>query len=143
MQDESIKLLVVDDDDDVDREKIRRLLGASSYNTTVEESASFSDSMVVLNNHEYDCIIVDYHLGSEDGLTLLDSIRNNLGKKCAIIMVTGLGDEKIAAEAMRLGASDYLVKGQLESNQLFRAILNAIQKQNQKRISMILHTMTC
>jgi diguanylate cyclase (GGDEF)-like protein len=43
-------------------------------------------------------------------------------------MVTGLGDEKVAAEAMRLGASDYLVKGQLESSQLFRAILSAIQK---------------
>lgn len=122
-----LKLLIVDDDD-VDREKIRRMLGASACNATVEEAASVADSMIILDDHECDCVIVDYRLGSEDGLTLLNNIRTNFGKRCAVIMVTGLGDEKIAAEAMRLGASDYLIKGNLESAQLFRAILSAIQR---------------
>ena len=127
MMEDVLKLLIVDDDD-VDREKIRRMLGASACNATVEEAASVADSMIILDDHECDCVIVDYRLGSEDGLTLLNNIRTNFGKRCAVIMVTGLGDEKIAAEAMRLGASDYLIKGNLESAQLFRAILSAIQR---------------
>jgi diguanylate cyclase (GGDEF)-like protein len=127
MSEGALKLLIVDDDD-VDREKIRRMLGASACHATVEEAASVADSMVILGDHECDCVIVDYRLGSEDGLTLLNNIRTSFGKRCAVIMVTGLGDEKVAAEAMRLGASDYLIKGQLESAQLFRAILSAIQR---------------
>ena len=127
MMEDVLKLLIVDDDD-VDREKIRRMLGASACNATVEEAASVADSMIILKDHECDCVIVDYRLGTEDGLTLLNNIRTNFGKRCAVIMVTGLGDEKIAAEAMRLGASDYLIKGNLESAQLFRAILSAIQR---------------
>jgi diguanylate cyclase (GGDEF)-like protein len=55
-------------------------------------------------------------------------------------MVTGLGDEKIAAEAMRLGASDYLLKNQLKSDQLIHSISSSIQRANlEKKLHDMAH----
>ncbi|GLX78952.1 hypothetical protein tinsulaeT_22920 [Thalassotalea insulae] len=127
MNTSDLKLLVVDDDD-VDREKIRRLLKLVDLPASIEEASSVKDSIAVIKNSDYDCIIVDYRLGNEDGLKLLNQIRTQLDKNCAVIIITGLGSEEVAAEAMRLGASDYLIKNHLKATQLLHAILNAISK---------------
>jgi len=123
----ALKLLIVDDDD-VDRERLRRMLSKSDIDTDISEASSVEDSMIFLNNDDYDCVIVDYRLGLSSGLTLLSTIRTAMKNPCAVIMVTGLGDEEVAAEAMRLGASDYLLKSQLQSPQLIRAIISSIHK---------------
>ncbi|WP_462164248.1 two-component system response regulator [Pseudoalteromonas xiamenensis] len=132
MQESKLKLLVVDDDD-VDRERIRRMLNAANVDVEIEEAIDARESISILNDCEYDCIIVDYRLGETDGLSLLNSIRTTLAKQCAVIMVTGLGDEQVAAEAMRLGASDYLIKNELKTPQLLSAILGAVHKADLKK----------
>ncbi|WP_417559883.1 putative bifunctional diguanylate cyclase/phosphodiesterase [Marinomonas sp.] len=123
----ALKLLIVDDDD-VDRERLRRMLSKSDIETSISEASTIEDSMDFLSNDDYDCVIVDYRLGLNSGLTLLNSIRTTMDRHCAVIMVTGLGDEEVAAEAMRLGASDYLLKSQLQSPQLIRAIISSIHR---------------
>ncbi|SBS34088.1 Phytochrome-like protein cph2 [Marinomonas spartinae] len=122
-----LRLLIVDDDD-VDRERLRRMLAKSDIQTLVSEASSLEDSMNFLKGGEFDCVIVDYRLGINSGLTLLNSIRTTLENRCAVIMVTGLGDEEVAAEAMRLGASDYLLKSQLQSPQLIRAVISSVHR---------------
>ncbi len=64
---------------------------------------------------------------------MLNQIRKRLAKDCAVIIISGLGDEEVAAEAMRLGANDYLVKSNLKATQLFSAILNAISTAKHKQ----------
>ena len=123
----TLKLLIVDDDD-VDRERLRRMLSKSDIKVNISEACSVEDSMVFLIDDDFDCVIVDYRLGLNSGLTLLNNIRTSMDSHCAVIMVTGLGDEEVAAEAMRLGASDYLLKGQLQSAQLIRAITSSIHR---------------
>lgn len=122
-----LKLLLVDDDD-VDRERLRRMLSKSDIETHVLEASSIEDSMVYLKEGDFDCVIVDYRLGLNSGLTLLNHIRTILEQRCAVIMVTGLGDEEVAAQAMRLGASDYLLKSHLQSTQLIRAIISSVHR---------------
>lgn len=124
---DSIKLLIVDDDA-IDREQIRRMISRSNIQAKISEASSIESSMSYLEHGEFDCVIVDYRLGIGSGLTLLDNIRKSVNNHCAVIMVTGLGDEKIAAEAMRLGASDYLLKNQLKSAQLIHSISSSIQR---------------
>jgi diguanylate cyclase (GGDEF)-like protein len=124
---DSINLLIVDDDA-VDREQIRRMISRSNIQAKISEASSIESSMSYLEHGEFDCVIVDYRLGIGSGLTLLDNIRKSVNNHCAVIMVTGLGDEKIAAEAMRLGASDYLLKNQLKSAQLIHSISSSIQR---------------
>lgn len=123
----TLKLLIVDDDD-VDRERLRRMLSKSDIKTHVSEAASVEDSLVHLSKCDFDCVIIDYRLGLTSGLTLLDNIRSTMDNHCAVIMVTGLGDEEVAAEAMRLGASDYLLKSHLQSNKLIHAIINSVHR---------------
>lgn len=123
----ALKLLIVDDDD-VDRERLRRMLSKSDIEAHISEASSVEDSMAFLINDDFDCVIVDYRLGLNSGLTLLHNIRTSMDSHCAVIMVTGLGDEEVAAEAMRLGASDYLLKSQLQSAQLIHAITSSIHR---------------
>ena len=123
----ALRLLIVDDDD-VDRERIRRMLAKSDIKTHVSEAVSVDDSLEQLSKNDFDCVIIDYRLGLTSGLTLLDNIRTTMDSHCAVIMVTGLGNEEVAAEAMRLGASDYLLKSQLQSNRLIHAIINSVHR---------------
>ncbi|PYF84342.1 diguanylate cyclase (GGDEF)-like protein [Marinomonas alcarazii] len=123
----TLKLLIVDDDD-VDRERLRRMLSKSDIKTHVSEAISVEDSLEHLSKSDFDCVIIDYRLGLTSGLTLLDSIRSTMDNHCAVIMITGLGDEEVAAEAMRLGASDYLLKSQLQSHKLIHAIINSVHR---------------
>src|SRR5512139_3193370 len=58
---------------------------------------------------KYDVLAVDYSLPGPNGLEVI----RRLGSKGIfppIVMVTGKGDERIAVEAMKLGAKDYIVK---------------------------------
>jgi len=136
---DSINLLIVDDDA-VDREQIRRMISRSNIQAKISEASSIESSMSYLEHGEFDCVIVDYRLGIGSGLTLLDNIRKSVNNHCAVIMVTGLGDEKIAAEAMRLGASDYLLKNQLKSDQLIHSISSSIQRANlEKKLHDMAH----
>ncbi len=61
------------------------------------------------NCRQPDLILLDYNLGDKDGITLLQEVRYNFGD-ILVIMVTGMGNEKIAVDAMKLGAYDYIVK---------------------------------
>ncbi|GAA73203.1 hypothetical protein P20439_3321 [Pseudoalteromonas sp. BSi20439] len=136
---DSINLLIVDDDA-VDREQIRRMISRSNIQAKISEASSIESSMSYLEHGEFDCVIVDYRLGIGSGLTLLDNIRKSVNNHCAVIMVTGLGDEKIAAEAMRLGASDYLLKNQLKSAQLIHSISSSIQRASlEKKLHNMAH----
>jgi diguanylate cyclase (GGDEF)-like protein len=136
---DSIKLLIVDDDA-VDREQIRRMVSRSNIQAKISEASSIESSMSYLEHREFDCVIVDYRLGIGSGLTLLDNIRKSVNNHCAVIMITGLGDEKIAAEAMRLGASDYLLKNQLKSDQLIHSISSSIQRASlEKKLHNMAH----
>lgn len=136
---DSINLLIVDDDA-VDREQIRRMISRSNIQAKISEASSIESSMSYLEHGEFDCVIVDYRLGIGSGLTLLNNIRKTENNHCAVIMITGLGDEKIAAEAMRLGASDYLLKNQLKRDQLIHSISSSIQRANlEKKLHDMAH----
>lgn len=66
-------------------------------------------------------IIIDYLLGRETGLDVVKEIRK-IGDERPIIMLTGHGDEEIAAAVSRAGADDYLIKKNLNPDMLRRSI---------------------
>jgi len=58
----------------------------------------------------WDVVLLDYHLPGLDALELLKTMRDERRLDVPVVLVTGQGDEEVAAQALRLGAADYLVK---------------------------------
>ena len=74
-----------------------------------------------------DVVLLDMGLPDEHGL---DSLRraHAAAPGVPVIVLTGLDDEVLAAEAMKEGAQDYLIKGQIENRALPRALRHAIER---------------
>jgi PAS domain S-box-containing protein/putative nucleotidyltransferase with HDIG domain len=59
---------------------------------------------------DYDVLMLDYRLQNLNALDWIKELRQVRGLDLPIVLVTGNGDEELAAQALRLGASDYVVK---------------------------------
>jgi two-component system sensor histidine kinase/response regulator len=124
-----LRVLIIDDNPD-DRAALRRFLDrASPQEHEVLEAECGEDGLALCQSAAPDCVLVDYNLPDLDGLEFLQELARELRPNSpAVIMLTGEGDEMVAVQAMKRGAQDYLVKGDVTATDLHRAILNAIEK---------------
>jgi DNA-binding NtrC family response regulator len=100
------RILVVDDERTIGL-AIQRLLGARGYD--VEAVQSGDEAIEHLRRAPAHLVITDLNLGPMSGMDLLRWIRTHAADT-AVIMITAYGSEKIAVEAMKLGAADYVPK---------------------------------
>jgi len=124
---EHIKILLVDDDED-DYVMTRDLLSevtAAAYE--IDWVTSYDAAMNRINNGNHEIYLFDYRLGERTGLDLLNDVIAG-GSNVPIILLTGQGDHEVDVSAMKAGAMDYLVKGQINSFMLERAIRYAIER---------------
>jgi sigma-B regulation protein RsbU (phosphoserine phosphatase) len=63
-----------------------------------------------------------------------------LAPSVPLIVLTGLDDEALAAEAMKEGAQDYLIKGQIENRALPRALRHAIERHRMQTETDLIRT---
>ena len=82
--------------------------------------------MAEIGRTSYDLFLFDYRLGDKNGLDLLRTVIGK-GIRTPVIMLTGQGDREIDMEAMRIGAADYLVKGEVSATLLERSIRYAME----------------
>ncbi len=73
-------------------------------------------------NYDIDVILLDYLLVNSTGLEILEEIRQVA--EIPVLIITGQGSEEVAVNAMKMGASDYIVK----RGRFFNQIPNAIDK---------------
>lgn len=119
-------LLVEDDEDDVFfiNELILERKKRNPPKITHAETPQLA--IEYLAKQSFDICIFDYRLGEMDGIDLLQLVRSK-GMNGPIILLTGLGDQEIAVQAMKAGATDYLVKSKLTAQSLEQSIRYAIQ----------------
>ncbi|AKB80989.1 sensory transduction histidine kinase [Methanosarcina barkeri 3] len=80
-----------------------------------------------LKENRFDIILSDLGLPDSDGIdTFLEIHARN--SRIPIIILTGMNDEKIGVEAVKKGAQDYLVKGQVDGRLLRRSIQYSIER---------------
>lgn len=106
--DERIAVLLVEDDADQAELVTRTLRRQDSpfIVTTVRDGPACLDAMTL---GSYSIILLDYSLPRMTGLEVLTEIRKS-GAPTPVVMVTGQGNERVAVEAMRIGAADYIIK---------------------------------
>jgi signal transduction histidine kinase/CheY-like chemotaxis protein len=122
---EQLSILIVDDDA-VDRAAIRRALRTSGITTSIHEAEDSTTALVLLGRQPFDCIVLDYRLPGIDGLAMLRAIRA-AGVQIPVIIMTGQGDESLAVELMKAGASDYLPKGSVSPETLVSSVHQALR----------------
>lgn len=81
----------------------------------------------LLSEEVFDVVLLDLWLPDESGLATLTSVHAH-APFIPIVVLTGLDDESLAVNAVRLGAQDYLVKGQVNGSLLVRAIRYATER---------------
>jgi len=122
---EIIKILVVEDDE-VDRMAVSRALKKAGLFVEMVTVINCASAITTLNQQSFDCVILDYRLPDGDGLTLVKKIRGN-GINIPLVVLTGQGDEQLAVELMKSGASDYLPKKKVSPQSLSRSLMNAVR----------------
>lgn len=75
-----------------------------------------------------DCVLLEYHLPDSSGIELVTSMIEIAQGSVPIVMLTAVGSETIAADALKAGAADYIQKKYVSQASLTRAISNAIYK---------------
>ena len=130
-----IRILIAEDDDDdlfLFKELIFEWADWDYYtrrNTkvavTVDSALTQDEILHNLEKFNYDLFFLDYHLGEWNGLDIIKDVRDK-GHNLPVIMLTGQGDQEVAVQAMKAGATDYLVKSNLTPESLFKTIRHTI-----------------
>ncbi|MGZ5243845.1 MAG: ATP-binding protein [Bacteroidia bacterium] len=122
-----IKILLIEDNLGDARliEIMLRDAGTQPYQVTSTDT--FQKGTELLKNNGFDLVLLDLSLPDSFGI---DTITNaNLSApNVPIIVLTGRNDEEFALEVVKAGAQDYLVKGQIDSSLLSRAIRYAMKR---------------
>jgi len=118
----SAKILVVDDEESI-RYSFETFLVNEGYEVAC--APNLETGLTLLASHVPDIIFSDIILKDDNGLKLLQKVRD-LGLFSPVIMITGQPSIDTAAEAVRLGAYDYMVKPIVKES-LLRVCRNALK----------------
>ncbi len=122
-----LRILLIEDDED-DYLITRDLLQDSSpVSTRLDWVDSSSEGIAALETGAYSVALVDYRLGPDSGIDLIQEARER-NITTPFILLTGHGDEELDAQAVALGAADYLIKGAIDGQTLIRSIRYAIDR---------------
>lgn len=112
-----------------DRELYRRyLVSDTSSLYQILEAETAIAGLALCQTESIDAILLDYALPDQDGLAFLQALHTQAnGKVPPVVMMSGQGDERVAVQAIKLGAEDYLVKHQLTPTLLRSTMRSAIE----------------
>ncbi|MBE7445205.1 MAG: EAL domain-containing protein [Planctomycetia bacterium] len=124
-----IKILLADDDEDdyfITRELLSEIL---IWKSELDWVKTYDEALNAIHTKQYDVYLFDYRFGSDKN-TGLDLLHEVIARDCKspVIILTGQGDYRVDTEAIRTGASDYLIKEQITSYLLEKSIRHAIER---------------
>ncbi|MGH9660051.1 MAG: response regulator, partial [Bryobacteraceae bacterium] len=122
------KVLIVDDEDAA-RYGIRRGLAGKGYELT--EAGSGRAALEQIRAAQPDVVVSDVNMPEMDGLTLLREIASAVDAP-VVVLITAYGSERVAIDALRAGAYDYLSKP-FELDELRAVVRNAVERRRLER----------
>ena len=118
-----LRVLLVEDDDG-DALIVEDLLETAAAPFHLTHVRSLAEAVEVAAEH--DCALLDLNLPDATGVTGLERLR--AAGNLAILVLTGLDDERRGIEALAAGAQDYLIKGHVDGSLLARSIRYAVER---------------
>jgi len=119
-----VHVLLIEDDDG-DALLVQELLLEASAPITLDRVRSITEARPLLASAA--CVLLDLDLPDAHQLQGVHWLQENV-PEVAVVVLTGLADEHLGAEAVRAGAQDYLVKGQVDGSLLNRVIRYAVER---------------
>jgi serine phosphatase RsbU (regulator of sigma subunit) len=123
---EQVRVLLVEDDDG-DALLTSELLDEAGAAVALQRSRSLAEAELLVSGAA--CVLLDLGLPDSQGLYGLGRL---LAREpaVAIVVLTGIADEHLGQQAVRAGAQDYLVKGEVTGDMLHRVIRYAIERRH-------------
>ena len=122
-----ITVLLVDDDSEDYLITKKYLSKSNRVNFVLEWAESYEKAVEIINLKNFDVYLIDYGLGIKNGLDLVKEVNHKIKNK-AIIFFTGQKNNNIDIIALESGATDYLIKGDINEKALERSILYAVKR---------------
>jgi diguanylate cyclase (GGDEF)-like protein/PAS domain S-box-containing protein len=130
MREKSIKILLLVEDNPGDARLLHQMLEEpSSHNTELTIVESMGDAEKHLAMSSVDIILLDLGLPDAQGLGAVRRA-HKVAPRTPLVVLTGLDDESLASQALQEGAQDYLIKGQIGTRGLLRALRYAIERKS-------------
>ncbi|TVQ65461.1 MAG: response regulator [Balneolaceae bacterium] len=134
----TIRILLVEDSDD-DKELILRELRRGGFHPIYHHVQTESDYLEGLKNRDLDLVLCDYSMPTFDGIRALEMLKE---KECDLpfILISGAIQDEVAIEAMKEGANDYLMKGNLSKlgAVVERALRDAAVRREHKKSQILI-----
>ncbi len=131
MAEPHIRVLLVDDDEEDFLLTGDLLREAETARFELEWVETFEAGLEALSSAKHDILLVDYYLGAQDGLDFLRDPRR-VDHPIPVILLTGQDSQDVNLSAIRAGAADYLVKGQIAAAALERAIVHSLERARER-----------
>ncbi|MFZ0533578.1 MAG: PAS domain S-box protein [Anaerolineales bacterium] len=128
-------LLIEDDPDDILLLK-ESLAEIGAGKIKLDYTDRLSRGLIQLSGQNYDVILLDLNLPDSRGLDTLNTTIKRF-PKMPVVVLSGLADDAITVEAVRRGAQDYLVKGDISGPLVLRVLRYAIER---KQVEAVLRT---
>ena len=125
--DKSLKILLVEDSPSDAALLQENILLSDDKDISISVAKSLQAALDHLKNNRTDVVLLDLTLPDSSGLDTVRRARQ-ISTDLPVVVLTGNDDEKTGVEAVRMGAQDYLVKGQTDGRLIARAIRHAIER---------------
>ncbi len=121
---ENVWSVLIVDDEEASRYGMRRALGSVGYE--ISEAGSVEAAQAMMKDHRPDVMLLDVNLPGTSGLDFLRELSQADGDEPLVIIITAHGSDRMAVEAIKTGAHDYLSKP-FELDELRLVVKNALE----------------
>ena len=128
-----LNILVIDDDR-VDQMQLVRSIKSSGFQSEIKIANNVEEGIEFVRQFAFDCIFIDFNLPDGNGFDFLKQHKAGVDN-APVVIVTSYGDEQLAADAIKLGACDYLPKNLISADWIGQNLRNVLRLNEEKKSS--------
>jgi signal transduction histidine kinase len=125
--------LVLVDDNLSDLQLIKHTITQAFPDADVRALFSAPEALAFCRNDRVDCVLADYNMPEMDGIAFAEALSHS-APHTPMVLMTAIGDEMLAARALRGGAYDYIPKSRITRDSIRRTISRAVRLAEQDRV---------